>query len=51
MKKIANYINGRLIEPKSKNYINNYNPATGEIYSLIPDSKDDDVNSAIESAK
>lgn len=51
MKKIANYINGRLIEPKSKNYINNYNPATGEIYSLIPDSNDDDVNSAIESAK
>lgn len=51
MKKIANYINGRLIEPKSKNYINNYNPATGEIYSLIPDSNDNDVNSAIESAK
>lgn len=51
MKKIANYINGRLIEPKSKNYTNNYNPATGEIYSLIPDSNDDDVNSAIESAK
>ena len=51
MKKIANYINGRLIEPKSKNYINNYNPATGKIYSLIPDSNDDDVNSAIESAK
>lgn len=51
MKKIVNYINGRLIEPKSKNYINNYNPATGEIYSLIPDSNDDDVNSAIESAK
>jgi len=51
MKKIANYINGKLIEPKSNSYINNYNPATGQVYSLIPDSNDEDVEIAIESAK
>ncbi len=51
MKKIANYINGKLIEPKSNSYINNYNPATGQVYSLIPDSNEEDVEIAIESAK
>lgn len=51
MKKIANYINGKLIEPKSNSYINNYNPATGQVYSLIPDSNEEDVKIAIESAK
>jgi aminomuconate-semialdehyde/2-hydroxymuconate-6-semialdehyde dehydrogenase len=51
MKKIANYINGKLVEPISKNYIDNYNPATGDVYSLIPNSNDEDVNEAIKSAR
>ena len=51
MKKIANYINGKLIGPSSNSYIDNYNPATGEVYSLIPDSNDVDVELAVESAK
>ncbi|NBV57136.1 MAG: aldehyde dehydrogenase [Bacteroidetes bacterium] len=51
MKKIANYINGKLVEPLSKNYIDNYNPATGDVYSLIPNSNDEDVNEAIKSAR
>ena len=48
MFKIKNYINGELVNPASGNYIDNYNPATGEIYSLIPDSGNDDVETAVE---
>ncbi|MDG1046284.1 MAG: aldehyde dehydrogenase family protein, partial [Bacteroidia bacterium] len=51
MKKIANYINGKLVGPNSNSYIDNYNPATGQVYSLIPDSNEEDVKTAIESAK
>lgn len=51
MKKIANYINGKLAEPVSGSYIDNYNPATGKVYSLIPDSDERDVEAAVEAAK
>lgn len=50
MQKILNYINGELIEPVSKNYFDNINPATGEIYSLIPDSDERDVETATAAA-
>ena len=51
MEKIKNYINGDLIPPKSGDYINNISPATGEVYSLIPDSDAKDINAAVSSAK
>jgi aminomuconate-semialdehyde/2-hydroxymuconate-6-semialdehyde dehydrogenase len=47
MFKIKNYINGELIDPASGNYIDNYNPATGVVYSLIPDSDNEDVEKAV----
>ncbi|HEX8516370.1 MAG TPA: aldehyde dehydrogenase [Bacteroidia bacterium] len=50
MKKIQNYINGELIEPIGKQYIDNYNPAIGKVYSLIPDSDERDVELAAEAA-
>ncbi len=50
MQKIKNYINGELIEPISKQYIDNYNPATGKVYSLLPDSDEQDVELATEAA-
>ena len=50
MKKIENYINGQLVSPKSGNHLDNYNPSTGEIYSLIPDSDETDVQKAYEAA-
>ena len=50
MEKIQNYINGDLVPPKSGNYINNISPATGEIYSLIPDSDAQDIDAAVISA-
>ena len=51
MQKIENYIGGKLLAPISENYLDNFNPATGEIYSLIPDSDERDVESAVEAAK
>lgn len=50
MEKILNYINGELIEPASKKYLDNYEPATGKVYSLIADSDDQDVQKAYEAA-
>ncbi|MGI8639021.1 MAG: aldehyde dehydrogenase family protein, partial [Pyrinomonadaceae bacterium] len=51
MLKIENYIGGELIEPVSGEYLDNYNPATGEVYSLIPDSDENDIGLAVEAAK
>ncbi len=50
MEKILNYINGELIAPFSENYIDNFNPAIGEVYSLIPDSNEKDVELAVDVA-
>lgn len=51
MKRIKNYINGKLIEPSTGKYIDNHNPATGQVYSHIPDSDEHDVDMAIQAAK
>lgn len=51
MEKILNYINGELINPVSNLYIDNFNPATGQVYSLIPDSDHQDISLAAKAAK
>ncbi len=51
MQKIQNYINGKLVEPTSKTYLDNFNPATGKVYSLIPDSDEKDIELAYSAAK
>ena len=51
MIKIKNYINGELIEPVAKAYLDNYNPSTGKVYSLIPDSDEKDVQLAVDAAQ
>jgi len=51
MQKIENYINGKLAGPVSGAYLDNYDPARGEVYSLIPDSDTSDVILAVEAAK
>ncbi len=48
---ILNYINGNLQPPLSGNYLDNYDPSTGQVYSQIPDSGQDDVQQAVEAAK
>ncbi len=50
MQKLSNYINGNLSAPQSNSYIDNYNPSTGKVYSLIPDSDAADVNIATAAA-
>jgi len=50
MEKIQNYIGGALCEPQSGNYLDNYNPAIGAVYSLIPDSDKGDVDKAVQAA-
>lgn len=51
MEKIANYINGQWVPPISGAYLDNVNPATGEVYSLIPDSDAADVQQAVNAAR
>ena len=49
--KILNYIGGELKAPANGQYIDNVNPATGEVYSYIPDSTAQDVEDAVAAAK
>ena len=51
MQRIENYIGGELRAPISENYLDNFNPACGEVYSLIPDSDERDIELAVEAAK
>jgi aminomuconate-semialdehyde/2-hydroxymuconate-6-semialdehyde dehydrogenase len=51
MQHLANYINGQLVSPAGGYYIDNFHPATGQVYSLIPDSDSRDVQAAVEAAK
>ncbi|MEO6051384.1 MAG: aldehyde dehydrogenase [Pyrinomonadaceae bacterium] len=51
MKKIENYIGGKLVEPSSGEYLDNYDPSIGEVYSLIADSDERDVQAAVDAAK
>lgn len=50
-KYIKNYINGELIDPTPNEYLDNVNPATGEVYSFVPDSDQRDVALAVEAAE
>ena len=51
MLQILNYINGEFKKPQSGNFLDNYNPAIGKVYSLIPDSDTNDVDAAVAAAK
>ena len=51
MQKLQNYIGGELKDPLDGKYLDNYNPATGEVYSNIPDSGEKDVQLAVEAAQ
>ena len=49
--KIQNYINGEFVNSISDNWLDNYNPSTGEIYGQIPNSDEKDVEKAVEAAE
>ncbi len=50
MLKINHYINGQLVEPASGQYLDNIEPATGKVYSQVPDGDARDVERAVEAA-
>lgn len=51
MQSIENYIGGSLVRPASGAYLENFEPATGAVYSNVPDSDDRDVNLAADAAR
>ncbi len=51
MFRIQNFIGGKLIDPLLGNYLDNYDPAIGEVYSLVPDSDEQDVEQAVMAAQ
>lgn len=51
MEIIHNYINGELLKPLNGEYIDNIEPATGKVYSKIPDSNSQDIDLATKAAK
>ncbi len=51
METLANFINGQFSEPNSGNYLDVFEPATGQVYASVPDSNEHDVNTAIEAAE
>ena len=51
MEKLQNFINGNYCAPIGGEYIDNYEPATGKVYSLIPNSDERDVELAVKAAE
>lgn len=51
MEELQNYIGGKLVKPVSERFLDNFAPAAGEAYSLIPDSDERDVEIAVAAAK
>jgi aminomuconate-semialdehyde/2-hydroxymuconate-6-semialdehyde dehydrogenase len=51
MEKILNYINGTLVPPVGGNFLDNYDPSEGKVYSLLPGSDRRDVDQAVASAQ
>lgn len=51
MIQLYNYIDGKLVEPIQKKYLDNYEPATGKVYAQIPKSTNEDVELAVLAAE
>ena len=48
---IQNYIGGEFVEPLSNVYLQNINPAIGEVFGQIPNSNSHDVDAAVAAAE
>ncbi|TAE73944.1 MAG: aldehyde dehydrogenase [Bacteroidetes bacterium] len=51
MERIFNFIDGQYMYLPECKYLDNYAPATGEIYALTPDSTEEDLELAIQAAE
>lgn len=50
METLSNFINGRTVPPRGGKYLDNVEPATGRVYSRVPDSGSDDIKDAVAAA-
>ncbi|MDX2133239.1 MAG: aldehyde dehydrogenase [Saprospiraceae bacterium] len=50
MQDIQNFINNQNVPPLSGRRIDNYQPATGQVYGTLPDSGPEDVSAAVRAA-
>ncbi len=48
---IKNFIGGRFVEPASGKWLDDINPATGEIIAHVPDSDANDIAAAVQAAQ
>ncbi|MFZ9814404.1 MAG: aldehyde dehydrogenase family protein, partial [Candidatus Kapaibacteriota bacterium] len=51
MKELQNYIAGAWHKPVNDMWLDNPEPATGKVYSRLPDSTKEDVQMAVDAAK
>ena len=49
--KIQNYIDGQLVDPTGNQWLDNPEPATGEVFAQVPDSDKHDLDLAVAAAK
>ena len=45
---MQNFINGKYVP--AQNYLDSYDPSTGDVWAKIPDSDESEVETAVESA-
>jgi aminomuconate-semialdehyde/2-hydroxymuconate-6-semialdehyde dehydrogenase len=50
MEQLTNFIGGELVPPASGRWLDNPEPATGRVYSQVPDSDDEDLARAVAAA-
>ena len=48
---LENFINGERIAPLEGQYLDNYNPTTGEVFSQLPDSSEADLEMTVDAAQ
>lgn len=51
MERIQNFIDGKYIDPIKGDYLDNYEPGTGQVYGQIPNSTKEDLDLAVKAAE
>ena len=50
MEQLTNFINGKFMQPKTEEYLDVFEPATGQVYSKVPNSNSTDIDVAFQAA-
>jgi len=50
MEQLTNFINGKFMQPKTEEYLDVFEPATGQVYSKVPNSSSTDIDVAFQAA-